>query len=1668
MAESKVDLPEDLLSLKSSDEPWAAKVATGGGNDDEKALTGFLEDSKDQATSENSIPLSPQWLYAKPTESKDTRIPNPLSAGNSTDPSQKEGWRSEGSQDKKEWRRNTPEIESGRRWREEERETGLLGRRERRKEGERESEYRKNDRRTDSVSIRETTDRTSLSSTDRWHDVGGRSSVHETRRDSKWSSRWGPEDKDKDTRTEKRAETEKEDMHSDKQPSFVGTNRSASEREVDSRDKWRPRHRQETHTGGSSVYRAAPGFGLGRGRSESSVGFAPGRGRSSIIGSLPISRTSTSGPIGAIRSDKSDGGYSKSGLPGDAFCYPRGKLLDIYRKQKLIPSFESMPGGLEEAPPITQTTSLEPLAFVAPDAEEEAVLEDIWKGKVTSSGASYNSTRDKNGRANDNDADVLSTESKLKAPVPCGNKEDSGELFRKVKEENFSNDVLTSIVEEADSCSRSEIKVMSTMEITSLREPVSNSQVDYEPKFIESSLVNGHEHVGASNFLKQLKFTEGGSIASSDNPPELPDDASSLFDLLNPKEIARSEQLVNATEVKPSEHVLPPEEMSLYYRDPQGEVQGPFLGLDIISWYEQGFFGTDLPVCLSDAPEGTPFQELGQVIPHLKLKARSGSSRTQSSSDLRLSDAVEGKLEASAAVPDFVSSTAINEQQWATSRGSKIEEATEPHYNMGPAFAPERPNLLNSVRQNFQEYVGQDTEEILFSRRPGSGSGIMRGKPSANLHDTLGNAASNHFLANEHGDAGIHNHKVLNDSDNLHPLGLLWSELEDGAHLRRSQSTNIGDIGHIRENSLFGHKQKSFNGQLDGSTIADTWADSYRRSAPANSNVIQDATDVRHLPHMEHDPGRSELSEHFLLAQQLQKQQLQQQLLGHHSSVPNMNGSVLDQFSGTGLPHGLSPIGHAGPDMEHLLKLQFQHQRQLQLQQQEQHLRQQQQQQQQLLHHHQMQLQQQQQSQVQQSIFEQLLHQQQQVHEHHHPGFGQTRLDSIRGNQNMLDQVIFRQHLLHELQQQQQQQQQLRALHDPALEQLIQAKFGQSLQPDHHRDLLELLSHEKQRQQQMLPLEHQQLLLNLQQQEHQQQLQSARVLRQQQQAMEEERQHIGVWSVDESSQFGRTVAQPVGFNPLDVYHRQQQRPSSYEQPSNLERNFALHERLQGGLFEQPNSLPFERPVSLPGGAVGPGMSMDHLVNSLARGVQGLEIQDQHAQIDSFSSGIHSHRQPQFPPNQHHASHLDAIESGWSDQQNGQLPNDWLESRFHQMQLEAERKKRESEMNLLTDDPNSWPSALGGNDESSRRALMDLLQQKAAVHSDQSLEMSIGGVPTYERREPSWLVPVSASDHLFSSLSGQADLGDSYPDVSHGLNLGNVTGVEERASSIESMDRLSFRSNSGALVEEEQFFSGINEAGQPIYADSSMIGKAMDLSETKDGKKVKKRGAKAKVVNRTAIESEGLIDHTGVAVTGPGELPTSAPVRHPSLGGGSLGFYNYEIEADSGAYGEEMAKDRIPTILSKGLDNSMLKRPPVSRALSTQDALAELASGSLVKAKNPAHLEGAPDEGRKNSGVNSSSQVEPPPSAKKDMRFRRTSSLSDADVSETSFIDMLKSTKKPAPAPELDAGSHEFDAGQGTKSGKKKGKKGRQIDPALLGFKVSSNRIMMGEIQRPED
>lgn len=333
--------------------------------------------------------MSPQWLYTKPSEVRvgasavptDARVPNVSVHRSSADFVQKDRWRQDGSQDKKDWRRFIPDNESSQRWRDEERETGLLGRKEHRKEGE--TEYRKNDRRADITSIGEITDTKNPTQSERRNDISGRNCLPEGRRDSKWSSRWGPDDKE-DLRTEKKAADIDKEYCNNEKHSSVASSRVIAEPE--SHEKWRPRHRQEVQSGGSTVYRAAPGFGSEKGRVDGpSIRFAPGRGRSRLVGtSLGVSPSSTN-PIGALSEIKSESVVGKTGLHPYTFRYPRGKLLDIYRHHDALLPFNVLPDALEEVFQITVNKPLVPLAFVSPDLQDEAILGDIWKGKINDS-----------------------------------------------------------------------------------------------------------------------------------------------------------------------------------------------------------------------------------------------------------------------------------------------------------------------------------------------------------------------------------------------------------------------------------------------------------------------------------------------------------------------------------------------------------------------------------------------------------------------------------------------------------------------------------------------------------------------------------------------------------------------------------------------------------------------------------------------------------------------------------------------------------------------------------------------------------------------------------------------------------------------------------------------------------------------------------------------------------------------------------------------------------------------------------------------------------------------------------------------------------------------------------------------------------------------------------
>ncbi|KAI3720448.1 hypothetical protein L6452_21366 [Arctium lappa] len=1599
MAEGKHDLPDDLLSSKPSDllsskpsdHSWTSKVEASGGNGEDK-MTGY--DSKDHAALDSSIPLSPQWLYAKPGESKmEMRAPSSLSLGNSADSNLKEAWRSDGSEDKKDWRKTGTETESGRRWREEERETGLLGRRER----------RKTDRRVDVG--RDTSDNRAPPS-DRWLDVGNRSAGHEARRDSKWSSRWGPDEIEKEGRTEKRTDAEKEDAHGDTQ-AHASSTRVVSERDPDSRGKWRPRHRMEANSSGPGSFRAAPGFGLEKGRAEgSNMGFTVGRGRSSGSVARPSSASSI---------EKNEGVPGKPGVDGDVFFYPRGKLLDIYRRQKLDPSFAKMPEKIEEIPSITQITAVEPLAFVAPDAEEEAILGDILKGKVCSSEVVDNSMRNVGSSENIADAwHLTSTNEKEGALPPVEDMFDSyQDPSQTVADSTLRLDGQRTKPREGRDVNWDQEQ----------RLPEMVGQMDsYALKTRSKSSITGSSHDEASNHDVADSSSMGRQQfdivqpTSFDISSKLLNDSNSLFATSSSEQYwtGNMQPLENCL----NEHLtrgIQPEELSLYYRDPQGEIQGPFLGVDIISWFEQGFFGADLPVRVADAPEEAPFLELGDVMPHLNARHDYTTSNDPSPS-LDISEGFEGNLDASVSVPAPVSEmgcqSALDNQHW------QLPEFNGLPIKHAQARIPEHegPLQLSYEGQNFHD------EEIVFPGRPGSS-------------DSSVNYMNNHIVPTDFTEPGIQK------SDNrAHPLGLLWSELE-GSSLRNDKPSKAPFAAGVQQQLVNPPSQRvsPFNTMPDSTHAADAWPDIYRRNALSDSNLYKDAMDARQLTHMDQEASDFDLSE------KLRSHQIQQQLLQQHNlltSHPHLNELMLDQVQGRGPINQQHLGGQTGQDLDHFLALQLQQQqRRIELHQQHQLQSHQLNQQQMLLKE----------QQSRQLLLEQLAQNQMR------DGHGQSRAEVARSN-NALDQIILKHQILNELHQRSQRHPQNV---DPSIEHLVQAKYGQLPHQGHPNDLLELIAHAKHGQ--MPSLEHHMLQ---HEQFHGRQLPMG--LRQRIE-MEEERRLGSAWPLDETSRFLRNSgglhrANSAGLSPLDLY--QQQRLSA-DELNHLERNLSLQERLQQGVYD-PSLLSFER--SMPGG--GPVMNFD--VNSMAQ-AQKLDMQEFNAplhhasQVGGFSSGILSH-QSQHPlaSNHFHPSHLGAMEGPWSES-NGQMPNDWIESRIQQLHIDNGRHKREMEMRRISEDPSLWMSA-GTNDEPSKRLLMELLHQKPDNQSNEML--GVKNVLPFESTESFGSYSAMNSNHSFNLLNQEVGINQPFAVASYGPNSGTgqqVRLVDETVLGLEGNDRMLPRSSSGAIHEGSPFFSDVNESSQAAYTNSNMVGMSPIERGVFDveGKRrlLKSEGSMVKGV--AAETQEAIIQQCGDTALDHAEMPNNIG-RHASPAiGGNKSLYNDKVGPPE-TFAE--AKDRVSSA-SKRSDNILLKRPPVSRASSSHEGLCELASDSTFRGKNGSSMS-VPEGGRESVASQVSENMI---GGKNDVRFRRTSSFGDVDASETtSFSDMLKSNVKKPPLPDTHSTASASGAegggvdGHGGKTGKKKGRKGRQIDPALLGFKVTSNRIMMGEIQRIED
>lgn len=231
----------------------------------------------------------------------------------------------------------------------------------------------------------------------------------------------------------------------------------------------------------------------------------------------------------------------------------------------------------------------------------------------------------------------------------------------------------------------------------------------HRKKVVESEAFGYHQ--GQLSAFEEHANQDGIKSMASEISTSHPDDSCSLFDYsslrqspsINPHGLKMNEKIY------PSDSVTAPEELSLCYLDPQGLIQGPFLGIDIILWFEQGFFGIDLPVRSSDAPESSPFQELGDIMPHLRANTGLGSDSNMVIQS-EPSDAVGRNLKVDVNTFDYNGSF-DDDQPWSSSRPDSTSSVGIPILLPNQSY---RPEINFSDEQSFDN-VAQDEGKLLFS-----------------------------------------------------------------------------------------------------------------------------------------------------------------------------------------------------------------------------------------------------------------------------------------------------------------------------------------------------------------------------------------------------------------------------------------------------------------------------------------------------------------------------------------------------------------------------------------------------------------------------------------------------------------------------------------------------------------------------------------------------------------------------------------------------------------------------------------------------------------------------------------------------------------------------------------------------------------------------------------
>ncbi|KAL9384500.1 hypothetical protein Peur_021510 [Populus x canadensis] len=190
---------------------------------------------------------------------------------------------------------------------------------------------------------------------DCWAESNSKETNYDQRRESKWNTRWGPDDKDTDGLCEKWIDSGRDgDIPFGK-----------DEREDDHYRPWRSnssqvRGREESpHHRTPTPNKQVPTFSYSRERGENTSTFSLGRGRFSSSGISMSNISSNSQYSGAI-SDKGESGTLR---------YSRTKFLDEYRMTDM--KSRQLSKGFVQVRSLTLEETCEPLALCAPTLPEE-------------------------------------------------------------------------------------------------------------------------------------------------------------------------------------------------------------------------------------------------------------------------------------------------------------------------------------------------------------------------------------------------------------------------------------------------------------------------------------------------------------------------------------------------------------------------------------------------------------------------------------------------------------------------------------------------------------------------------------------------------------------------------------------------------------------------------------------------------------------------------------------------------------------------------------------------------------------------------------------------------------------------------------------------------------------------------------------------------------------------------------------------------------------------------------------------------------------------------------------------------------------------------------------------------------------------------------------------